>query len=187
MRDHDMITPPAARGDGPLFLLAGAPCAGKTTLRPHLLRAADGLVVMEMDELLEEGKLIGVPIAEPQAAPIWPAYDRMWARIVTMVRRAGHPVLLLLPIPDAGDLTPQGPWGEAHWALLDCPDDERMRRLAEREWAADWAEEAMADAVQGRALISTVFHNGSDDLAGLAARIVAWTRSGDCYGVPTGS
>lgn len=55
---------------GPLHLLAGAPASGKTTLLPHLIRAAGGLVVMDMDELLEDGTLIGVPIADPAAARV---------------------------------------------------------------------------------------------------------------------
>ncbi|MFI7154414.1 hypothetical protein ACIBO2_56685 [Nonomuraea sp. NPDC050022] len=50
----------------PLYLLTGAPGAGKPTLLPHLIEAADGLIVMEMDELLEQdGTLLGVRIAEP--------------------------------------------------------------------------------------------------------------------------
>ncbi|MDP9868021.1 MULTISPECIES: AAA family ATPase [Streptosporangium] len=163
--------------DAPLCLLAGAPGAGKTTLLPHLLRAADGLVVMDMDELLEDGKLIGVPIAEPEAAPIWPAYDRMWRRIVTMVRRAGHPVLLMCPIPDADEMSAFGRWdGPVHWALLDCPNAERERRLRERGAPREWIDDALADAAQGRELIMPVFHAVGADHAGLAAQVLGWAH-----------
>ncbi|MBT2228997.1 AAA family ATPase [Nonomuraea sp. NEAU-A123] len=164
-------------GHAPLYLLAGAPGAGKTTLLPYLLRASGGLVVMDSDELLEDGALLGVPIAEPDAAPVWPAYDRMWTRIVTMVRRAGHPVLLLCPIPDPEELPPVGRWRDpAHWALLDCPDEVRQDRLRDRGSPREWVEEAMADAAAGRALIPTLFHSGPEDVADLAARILSWTR-----------
>ncbi len=160
-------------------LLAGAPGAGKTTLLPHLLRAADGLVVMDMDELLEDGALLGIPIAEPAAAPVWPAYDRLWGRVVTMVRRAGHPVLLLCPIPDADELAPGARWdGPVRWALLDCPDEERLRRLRERGAPAEWIGGAVADAAQGRALIPTVFDSvAGEPRAELAARVLAWARA----------
>ncbi|MEV4172578.1 hypothetical protein [Nonomuraea sp. NPDC049709] len=166
----------------PLRLLAGAPGAGKTTLLPHLLRAAGGLAVMDMDELLEDGELIGVPIAEPAAAPVWPAYDRMWRRIVTMVRRAGHPVLLLCPIPDAAEAAPGARWvGPVRWALLDCHDDERVRRLRERGAPPEWIDDAVADATQGRALIPTVFESGCEsglESGGdLAAQVLAWARA----------
>ncbi|MEU7746940.1 AAA family ATPase [Nonomuraea sp. NPDC049158] len=185
-----------AGGLAPLYLLTGAPGAGKTTLLPYLLRAAGGLVVMDMDELLEDGALLGVPIAEPQAAPVWPAYDRMWTRIVTMVRRAGTPVLLLCPIPDPHELASEGRWGgPVHWALLDCPDEVREDRLRTRDLGREWIEEAIEgaieDAAQGRALIPVVFLSGTSgasgtsggeegggDVASLASRILSWTRSG---------
>ncbi|NUW36357.1 hypothetical protein HTZ77_33850 [Nonomuraea sp. SMC257] len=171
-------------GRGPLCLLAGAPGAGKTYLLPYLLGGAGGLVVMDMDEILEEGALLGVPVAEPGAAPVWPAYDRLWGRIVAMVRRVGHPVLLLCPVPDAEELEPGGRWdGPLRWALLDCPDDVRRRRLEARGCPKEEIEDAMADARQGRALIPTAFASGGSydggadgDPAVLAARVLAWAR-----------
>ncbi|MBB4913757.1 AAA family ATPase [Streptosporangium saharense] len=160
----------------PLWILAGAPGAGKTTLLPHLVRQATGLVVMDMDELLEDGALVGVPIAEPEAAPVWPAYDRMWRRIVDMVRRAGHPVLLLTPVPDPEDLTSDARWGDpTRWALLDCPDTVRLDRLTARNWPQDWIDEAMEDAAQARAFIPTIF-DGGEDPSTLAERVLGWTR-----------
>lgn len=166
-------------GNAPLCLLAGAPGAGKSTLLPHLLNAADGLVVMDIDELLEDGALIGVPIATPAAAPVWPAYDRMWRRIVTMVRRAGHPVLLLCQIPNPEDLQPDGMWDPpVRWALLDCPDEVRRQRLQARGSTREGIEDALADAAQGRQLIASVFHSadqtGNRDVTDLATQVLAW-------------
>ncbi|WP_431914426.1 AAA family ATPase [Nonomuraea jabiensis] len=163
--------------EGILVLLAGAPGSGKSTLLPHLLKAADGLVVMDMDELLEDGRLIGVPIATMDAAPVWPAYDRMWTRIVTMVRRAGHPVLLLCPVPDAEELAPGGRWtGDVHCALLDCSDTERLRRLRARGDSPDEVEDAMVDAARARTLIPTVFHTDNADVTELATRIADYAN-----------
>ena len=57
----------------PLYAVSGAPGAGKSTVLPHLLNAASGEVVIDIDELLEDGRLPGmIPIAAPEAAPIWP-------------------------------------------------------------------------------------------------------------------
>ncbi|GAA2266836.1 hypothetical protein GCM10010149_03960 [Nonomuraea roseoviolacea subsp. roseoviolacea] len=174
-------------GQGPLCLLTGAPGAGKTYLMPYLLGAAGGLVVMDMDEILEDGALLGVPVAEPEAAPVWPAYDRLWGRIVTMVRRVGHPVLLLCPVPDAEELAPGARWdGPLRWALLDCPDDVRRRRLEARGYGEEEIEDALADARQGRALIPETFGSGGSrdggaagDPAALAGRVLAWARGED--------
>ncbi|MEV4566362.1 AAA family ATPase [Nonomuraea sp. NPDC049419] len=164
--------------NGTLHLLAGAPGAGKTTLLPHLLRAADGLVVMDMDELLEDGALLGVRIAAPEAAPVWPAYDRLWGRVVTMVRRAGHHVLLTCPIPDPDELAPGARWeAPVRWGLLDCPDAERARRLHERG-EPEAVGGALEDAAQGRALIPTVFSSHGAAPAEVAARVLCWARTG---------
>jgi len=107
---------------GPLFVLAGAPGAGKTTLLPHLIEQSDGLVVIDMDEILEDGALLGVPIATSEADPIWPAYNRLWHRFLEIVRRSGSPVLMLSPTPAPGEVAgPDDDSVRERWALLDCP------------------------------------------------------------------
>lgn len=65
----------------PLFLVSGAPGAGKTALVSPLVQLSHGLVVLEMDALLEDRCLLGIPIAGSEAAPIWPAYNRFWLRL----------------------------------------------------------------------------------------------------------
>lgn len=161
----------------PLHLLTGAPGVGKTTLLPYLLEAAGGVVVADMDELLDDGNLLGVPIAVPEAAPIWPAYNRMWGRVVGLPRRAGHPVVLLCPVPDADELADGALWeGPIRWALLDCADQLRVRRLRARGWTQDLVDDALADAAQGRSLIPTVFATDDQDPRALAERVLAWVR-----------
>lgn len=160
----------------PLFVLAGAPGAGKTTLLPHLIRAARGPVIMDMDELLEDGALLGVPIAVPEAAPVWPAYDRMWVKITTMTRRAGHPVVLLCPGPGPDEVeTSRRAMGEpVYFALLDCPDDVRRDRLRPRGWSDERLDEAVDDAAQARRVFPTVFDSDAAEPAALAQRILSW-------------
>jgi len=164
----------------PLFVVAGAPGAGKTTVRPHLVRLAHGPVVMEMDEILEDGTLLGVPIADPAAAPVWPAYDRLWSRIVRMVRRAGHPVVLLAPAPSPEALSDGSASedldGRVHWSLLDCAEPARRERLRARGWSTEAIDDAVAEVARVRPLLSTVFDNDAATPEECAARILTWVR-----------
>lgn len=159
----------------PLYMVTGAPGVGKTTLVPALVRLGRGIVVMDQDELLEDGALIGVPIADLDAAPIWPAYNRMWQRIIDMVRRAGHPVILLSTPPSPADLAAsRDSDGAVHWILLDCDDQLRLTRLREREWSQEWIDDAMADAAQSREFIPTVITTDDENTEQIARRILAW-------------
>jgi hypothetical protein len=155
----------------PMYAISGAPGAGKSTVVPHLLTAAAGEVVMDIDELLEDGRLLGVPIATPEAAPVWPAYRRMWQRITGISRRAGHPVLFLSPN------TPDEVEGATACLLLDCADDIRARRLRARGDTDRQIEEALNDARDYRHHFDAILV--TDDLkpSQVADRILAWTRS----------
>ncbi|MFK4083049.1 AAA family ATPase [Kribbella sp. NPDC020789] len=128
-----------------LFVVTGAPGAGKSTVVPELVRLSPGnLVVMDMDELLDdEGRLLGMSIASPTAAPIWPAYNALWLRITELIRRSGIPVLLLSPLHPTE--LPEG-----RWLHLDCPDAVRRKRLAARGWLQDQIDDALADAAELR-------------------------------------
>ncbi|MEU4579574.1 hypothetical protein [Nonomuraea sp. NPDC023979] len=84
-----------------------------------------------------------------------------------------------MPRARPGELAPGGRWAPpVRWALLDCPDEVRMRRLAARGAPPEWTAGAMADAAQGRSLATTVF-TGDGDLADLAARVLAWARDAE--------
>jgi len=128
--------------------VTGAPGSGKTAVVPELVRLSPGnLVVMDMDELLDDnGRLLGIDIATPMAAPIWPAYNALWLRITELIRRSGIPVLLLSPL-----LPTELP--EGRWLHLDCPDAVRRKRLAARGWIEAQIEEALADAAEIRKLV----------------------------------
>jgi broad-specificity NMP kinase len=128
-----------------LFVVTGAPGSGKSTVVPELVRLNPGnLVVMDMDELLDDdGRLLGISIASKMAAPIWPAYNALWLRITELIRRSGIHVLLLSPL-----LPTELP--EGRWLHLDCSDEVRRKRLAERGWPDPEIEEAIADAAEIR-------------------------------------
>ena len=159
----------------PLYVLCGAPGAGKTTLLPYLVARAQNLIVADMDEILEDGGLLGVSIASDDGRNLWPAYDQMWGRIVDLVRRTGSPVLLMRPTPSAGDLTPGLNWTEpTHWATLDCADDERVRRLTGRGWSQGAIADALLDAANARHVLPMVIRSDETELSTLAERVLVW-------------
>jgi hypothetical protein len=155
----------------PLYAVSGAPGAGKTSTQAALLAGGDGLVVMDIDELLEGSALLGVPIAVPEAQPIWPAYGRMWRRIIDMTRRSGHPVLFLSP-----NIPTELP-GATAYLLLDCEDAVRADRLRARGWDAGQVDSALKDARAYRPLFDSVVRTDDTDPAGVAARILSWSRT----------
>jgi dephospho-CoA kinase len=153
-----------------LFVVTGAPGSGKSTVVPELVRLnPGGLVVMDMDELLDdEGRVLGIEIATPAAAPTWPAYNALWKRITELVRRSGSPVLLLSPL-----IPKELP--EGRWLHLDCPDRVRRRRLAERGWSAADIAEAIKDAAEIRKLVPrSVTADGTPEQS--AQQILAWIK-----------
>jgi broad-specificity NMP kinase len=155
----------------PFYAVSGPPGSGKTAVMPSLIEAASGLVVMDIDELLEDGALLGVPIAVPEAEPIWPAYRRMWRRIVDMSRRAGHPVLLLCPD------TPSNIEGAAACLLLDCDDRTRIDRLRGRDWSVEEIDRTLEEARRYRLLFDTVVRTDDAAPPAVAERILAWVDS----------
>jgi broad-specificity NMP kinase len=151
-----------------LYVVTGAPGAGKSTVIPELLRLQSGrLVVMDMDELLDhEGRVLGIEIADSSAAANWPAYNALWLRITELVRRSGTPMLLLSP------LVPKE-LPEGRWLHLDCPDSVRRKRLAERGWSAEQITEAITDAAEIRKLVPrSVPGDGTPEES--ARLILAW-------------
>jgi broad-specificity NMP kinase len=135
-----------------LTVLLGAPGAGKTTLLSRLHTRTD-LLVADMDEILEDGALLGVTVATDDAAAQWPAYNRLWVRILAMMTRAGVPVLLSAPVTpsewqlavdEVGLAVPTG------FVLLDCEDSVRSRRLGERGWSDSQIRDAVTDATELR-------------------------------------
>jgi len=151
-------------------VVTGAPGAGKSTVVPELLRLNDGgLIVMDMDELLDdEGRVLGIDIACSDGAPNWPAYNHLWLRITELVRRSGSPVLLLSPLIPSE--LPEG-----RWLHLDCPDDVRRKRLLMRGWNQADIDEALKDAAEIRKLVPrSVSGNGTPEQS--ARQIIAWTQ-----------
>ncbi|WNI27659.1 AAA family ATPase [Streptomyces sp. ITFR-6] len=142
-----------------LYIVTGAPGAGKSSLLPHLAAYPFGTV--DFDELLEhDGSLLDINITSPAANSMWPAYNRLWVKIAVMMLRAGGDVLILCPLTPAewasasAEISNPPP---ASWAHLDCADEDRRTRLAARGWMPDQIEEALKDAEELRSAVSREF------------------------------
>lgn len=95
--------------DARCFVVAGAPASGKSTLVPLLVRRrTPALVVVDMDELLTGGALLGLPIQTPSSASRWPAYNALWSRLASLIMRSHVSVLLAGPLLPR-ELVPCGP------------------------------------------------------------------------------
>jgi hypothetical protein len=162
-----------------LFLVSGAPGSGKTTLISHLVRISAHIAVMDMDELLEDGRILGMPIAIPEAAPAWSEYNRLWVRITAIISRSGIPVLLLGPLHSAeaelAGADSRDP--QVHWALLDCSAAEQAKRLDAPGWTRTQIEAAIDDAERGRAAITTVFRTDQAPAEKIARDLLDWAVS----------
>lgn len=158
-----------------LFLVSGAPGSGKTTIVPELAAQADGVAILDMDDLLEDGHHLGIPIATPDAAPIWPAYNRLWLRLTRAVGRSGIPVVLFCPLlPREAEAAGLDGTDDARWGLLDCADAERERRLRGRGWNDSEVAGAIEDAEQARRVISTRFATDLATPSETAAEVLQW-------------
>ena len=139
----------------PLVQICAAPGTGKTTVLPHLVARTSGEVVVDIDEILTDGALLGVPIASPAAAPVWPEYDRLWLRIAALVRRSGHPVIMFIQVPDEGGFGPDPDDPSKLLLGWQVPDTVRGSRLRARDWGPEQIDDAAADARLMAAMLPT--------------------------------
>ncbi|MFJ4685232.1 hypothetical protein [Streptomyces sp. NPDC088789] len=164
-----------------LCILTGAPGAGKSTLLDILVGFP--FATVDFDELLEpDGTLLGIDIASPTAEPVWPAYNRMWARLAALLLRGGGPVLVMCPLtPDEWTEAATGVPGlpDPEWARLDCADTDRRARLAARPWGSEEIEEALADAEELRGLVPRAFTTSGRGTAEAAEAVARWVRGED--------
>jgi predicted kinase len=166
---------------GRLSVLTGAPGSGKTAVAPGLRAALPGVVVLDMDQLLEAGsRLAGTDLRSQSAADRWPAHNDLCLTFVAAVLAAGHDVLLLCPLtPDEVRRSTAAPTlGRVLWTVLDCSDATRRQRLSSRTDAEATDDHgASADAAELRGLGLPVLHNDDITLDAAVDMIAASWRS----------
>lgn len=161
--------------------IAAPPGTGKSTVLTHLVARARGTaVVADIDEVLDGGSLLGVRIADASAAPIWPAYDRLWERITGFTTRAGFDMVLLTQVPDrvsALDGTTL-----IGWEVDDTVRADRLRRRGESDSVID---DAHSDARTLRGLLPSarIVRTGADDTPESCADVL-WAAARKHLGQP---
>jgi len=157
-----------------MHYVTGAPGAGKSSVVPALTRLLPSFVVLDMDLLLEPASaLAGVDLRAPSAAARWPAYNELWRQLLRALARTRQLVVL-------GPLTPaELPDDELGiaWALLDCADGTRRRRLRDRGAADDAIRDAIADAAELRTLGLTTISTDGGGPGDVAERIARWVET----------
>ncbi|WP_460517122.1 AAA family ATPase [Flindersiella endophytica] len=135
-----------------------------------------------MDELLDDGSLLGVRLAGSDNETAWRAYDQMWVKLIAIVRRAGHPVMFLCPTPSPDGFEPFRAFEPpVHWARLECSDRVRRERLRRRGWPQEQVDDFLSDPGHARirALIPTEFRTDDTDPAALATEVLNWITETD--------
>jgi hypothetical protein len=154
----------------PLFVVTGASGSGKTTLLPLLLdRLAGRCVVFDTDWLID-------PLS--RAAPDG-RYDVLdaWLHVAHGVAQNGLDTLLLGPwFPPQLDGKPGRAWiGGTHYLVLDCPDDERRRRIEARpRWRGRDIAQQVEFARWLRANLAPVVDTAAMTPAGAADTVAEW-------------
>lgn len=175
----------ARRAVGGLYVVSGAPGSGKSTLVPALVASNTGsLVIADMDELLTDGALLGVPIETSAAASQWPAYNAVWARIIDLILRSGVSMLLLCPLVPR-ELPALETAAPTHWLLLDCSDGERRQRLNDRGWNVATIDAAIDDARRAREVLPVHLTTDRQDPMDTARAILRWVGCPHLVGEPT--
>lgn len=160
----------------PLMLVAGAPGVGKSTVIPRLAGPGNGFVAVDMDELLDDGAILGIKMATYDAAELWPTYNKLWLTNIGLILRSGVPVVFSCPLTPS-EVEAALPKGFAYpliWALLDCADEERAKRLQLRGWTPDQVRDALDDARGLREMIPTVIHTDGQTPDQVAELLRQW-------------
>jgi cytidylate kinase len=105
--------------------LLGAPGSGKSTVAPPLAARLPAHVVLDWDAFMDaSAALAGREIS--QSPDTWPAYCQLVRVVLDTVK---HLPVVLLGVCTPAELAG---WPVDAWVVLDCTDQERRGRLAQR-------------------------------------------------------
>ena len=158
----------------PLYVVTGASGAGKSTIFPFLAAELPECAVFDVDWLIDP---IGV-VCAPE--PInWVAFRDAWLSVAHGVAQGGRATVLLSTfMPEQLEDLPARRWiTDVHFALLDCTDAARVRRLKSRpSWRDQNTDRQLSFAAYLRTQISTVLQTDDASPATTASAIAEWVR-----------
>ena len=162
-----------------LHIVTGAPGAGKSVALEALLALGTDRIVFDIDWLIGSASaLTGQDVHF--ASEMWVSYNALWLEVVHAVHRNGKAAVLFAPF-DVEDLARHdiSAWcTQVRWLLLDCDDQTRRRRLAERrDWSDARTSAAIVDARKLRTQIADVVDTGSNSPIEVARAIQRWLQS----------
>ncbi len=159
-----------------LYLVAGAPGAGKSVATEALLGLESPFVFLDIDWLVAPASaLYGQDIRfSPES---WSPYGELWFSVLHAVYQNGLTPVLFTP-SDPSDYDEALPdWcGGLEWLLLDCADDVRLERLHGRGWQGERLAEAFQDAALMRQLIPRRVDTGILNPYEVAGQVLVWLK-----------
>jgi hypothetical protein len=170
-------------GDSVLYLVAGAPDAGKTRVCGALVELHTAYVALDMDVLIDSASRLAQGDIHFDAAT-WPAYRALWFDVLEALRRNHQiPVLFAAFAPDDLEAAglPDG-WSGAEWLLLDCSEATRRKRLAERGWPEERVNSALSDATALRRGVAVRLETDSRDASAVAVEVREWLDASSSRG-----
>lgn len=162
-----------------MYIVTGAPGAGKSTALDHFMRRGTTYLGFDIDWLLESASALAG--SEIRFAPsTWKSYTTLWFDVLWAIHANGKTPVLFAPI-DEHDITTFGQpvWcRRIAWLLLDCDDEIRRQRLMQRpNWTPAMVEEAMTDAQVLRQTVHNSVDTGIRSPNEVVDRIIRWLQT----------
>ncbi len=140
---------------------------------PVLTERLPGWALLDWDWLMPPVRaLVGRSVRKHPE--LWDPYSELVRSVVTSL--GSVPVLLVtVCTPDELDHV-HGGWPAGDWLLVDCDDEERVRRLRARGEQEGGVADAVADAAAYRSLGLPCIDTTGRDVASVADAVADWAR-----------
>lgn len=163
----------------PLYIITGAPGSGKSTTLEAFLKLHTDYIAFDIDWLADAASLLAGKNIYTDSST-WKPYGVVWFEVLHSIYK-NHQTPLFFTPTDPQDIEQHGrpTWcGDIHWMLLDCNNQTRRTRLAQRaDWTEVMVEEAIADAYILREAIPLRLDTGHLPPNKVAKKIVDWLKN----------